>query len=88
MVHATHRLVTEGLGVARLRLVMGTSMGAMHSWVYGYLYPDFMDALMPLASAPVAIAGRNRMFRAMIMQAMRPILNTRAASTPSPRSMV
>jgi len=71
MVHATHRLVTEGLGVAHLRLVMGTSMGAMHSWVYGYLYPDFMDALMPLASAPVAIAGRNRMFRAMIMQAIK-----------------
>ena len=54
-----------------LRLVMGTSMGAMHSWVWGDLYPDFMDALMPLASAPVEIAGRNRMFRAMIMQAIR-----------------
>jgi homoserine O-acetyltransferase/O-succinyltransferase len=71
MVRAHHRLVTEGLGVDRLRLVMGTSMGAMHTWIYGYLYPEFMDALMPLASAPVAIAGRNRMFRAMIMQAIK-----------------
>ena len=71
MVRAEYRLVREGLGVDRLRLVMGTSMGAMHTWVWGYLYPDAMDALMPLASAPVAIAGRNRMFRAMIIQAIR-----------------
>ena len=70
MVRADYRLLTEGLGVDHLRLVMGTSMGAMHSWIWGYLYPDFMDALMPLASAPVEIAGRNRMFRAMIMQAI------------------
>ena len=46
------RLVTEGLGVNHMRLVMGTSMGAMHTWMWGYMYPDFMDALMPLASAP------------------------------------
>src|SRR3954469_22476539 len=71
MVKADYRLLTEGLGVDHLRLVMGTSMGAMHSWIWGYLYPDFMDALMPLASAPVEIAGRNRMFRAMIMQAIK-----------------
>ncbi len=70
MVKADYRLLTEGLGVDHLRLVMGTSMGAMHSWIWGYLYPTFMDALMPLASAPVEIAGRNRMFRAMIMQAI------------------
>ena len=70
MVRADYEMVTKGLGVDHLRLVMGTSMGAMHSWVWGYLYPDFMDALMPLASAPVEIAGRNRMFRAMIMQAI------------------
>jgi homoserine O-acetyltransferase len=70
MVKADYRLVTEGLGVDHLRLVMGTSMGAMHSWIWGYLYRDFMDALLPLASAPVEIAGRNRMFRAMIMQAI------------------
>lgn len=70
MVRADYRLLTEGLGVDHLRLVMGTSMGAMHTWVWGYLYPEFMDALMPLASAPVEIAGRNRMFRAMILQAI------------------
>ena len=71
MVRADYRLLTEGIKIDHLRLVMGTSMGAMHSWVWGYLYPGFMDALMPLASAPVEIAGRNRMFRAMIMQAIK-----------------
>ena len=70
MVKAQYRLVTEGLGVNHLRLVMGTSMGGMHTWVWGYTYPDFMDALMPLASYPVEIAGRNRMIRQMIVQAI------------------
>jgi len=65
MVLAQYRLLKEHLGVDHLRLVMGTSMGAMHTWVWGYTYPDFMDALMPLASLPVAIAGRNRMLRKM-----------------------
>jgi len=71
MVRAQYLLVHDGLGVDHLRLVMGTSMGAMHTWVWGEMYPDFMDALMPLASATVEIAGRNRMFRAMIIQAIR-----------------
>ena len=71
MVRAEYALVHDGLNVDHLRLVMGTSMGAMHTWVWGVMYPDFMDALMPLASAPVEIAGRNRMFRAMIIQAIR-----------------
>jgi homoserine O-acetyltransferase/O-succinyltransferase len=71
MVRAQHRLVTEHLRVNHLRLVMGTSMGGMHSWVWGYTHPDFMDALMPLASAPVEIAGRNRMMRRMIADAIR-----------------
>jgi homoserine O-acetyltransferase len=71
MVKADYLLVHDGLNVDHLRLVMGTSMGAMHTWVWGEMYPDFMDALMPLASAPVEIAGRNRMFRAMIMQAIK-----------------
>jgi len=71
MVRADYLLVHDGLNVDHLRLVMGTSMGAMHTWVWGEMYPDFMDALMPLASAPVEIAGRNRMFRAMIIQAIR-----------------
>jgi len=66
MVAATHQLLTEHLGVNHLRLVMGTSMGGMHSWVWGETYPDYMDALMPLASLPVQIAGRNRMMRRMI----------------------
>lgn len=67
MVRAQYLLVTEGLGVNHLRLVMGTSMGAMHTWVWGETYPDFMDALMPLASQPVEIAGRNRELRKMIV---------------------
>ncbi len=65
MVKADYELITGHLGVNHLRLVMGTSMGAMHTWVWGYTYPDFMDALMPLASLPVEIAGRNRILRKM-----------------------
>ena len=71
MVHGEYRLVTEKLGVNHLRLVMGTSMGAMHTWMWGIMYPDFMDALMPLASAPVEIGGRNRMLRKMIMDSIK-----------------
>ena len=71
MVTADYRLLTEHLGVKHLRLVMGTSMGGMHTWVFGEKYPDFMDALMPLASAPVQIAGRNRFFRRMVIDALR-----------------
>jgi homoserine O-acetyltransferase len=71
MVRAQYRLLREGLGVDHMRLVMGTSMGGMHTWMWGELYPDFMDALMPLASAPVEIAGRNRIFRRMIIDSIR-----------------
>jgi homoserine O-acetyltransferase len=70
MVKAEHHLVAECLGLDHLRLVMGTSMGGMHTWVWGYTYPDFMDALMPLASLPVEIAGRNRMLRKMAIDAI------------------
>ncbi len=63
MVDAQHRLLTEGLGVNHLRLVMGTSMGGMHTWVWGERYPEFMDALLPLASLPTQISGRNRVWR-------------------------
>ena len=70
MVAAQHRLLTEGLGVNHLRLVLGTSMGCMHSFVWGETYPDFMDALMPLACLPVPIAGRNRISRKMVMDAI------------------
>ena len=68
MVLANYKLLTEHLNVDHLRLVMGTSMGGMQSWVWGYKYPDFMDAVMPLASLPVEIAGRNRIQRAMIVK--------------------
>jgi len=71
MVAAHHVLLTEGLGVNHLRLILGTSMGCMHSFVWGETYPDFMDALMPLACQPVEIAGRNRVFRKMVMDAIR-----------------
>ncbi|HEV8385492.1 MAG TPA: alpha/beta fold hydrolase [Candidatus Acidoferrales bacterium] len=71
MIRAQYLLLTEGLGVNHLRLVMGTSMGCMHSFVWGETFPDFMDALMPLACLPVEIAGRNRMWRKMSMDAIR-----------------
>jgi homoserine O-acetyltransferase len=67
MVNAEHLLLTEGLKVNHLRLVMGTSMGCMHAWVWGYAYPAFADGLVPLACVPAQIAGRNRMIRTMIM---------------------
>ena len=70
MVDAQHRLLTEALGVRHLRVVMGTSMGCMHAWVWGQRYPDFTDALVPLACAPTAIAGRNRMIRKLIIDAI------------------
>jgi homoserine O-acetyltransferase len=57
--------------VNHLRLILGTSMGCMHSWVWGETYPEFADALMPLACQPVALAGRNRMWRKMVMDAIR-----------------
>src|SRR5262252_2113943 len=71
MIELQYRLVTQGLGVNHLRLVMGTSMGGMHTWLWGEQHPDFMDALLPLASQPIEIAGRNRMMRKMIMDDIR-----------------
>lgn len=71
MVLGHYRLLTEGLGVNHLRLLFGTSMGCMHSFVWGETYPDFMDALMPMACQPVQIAGRNRIWRKMVMDAIR-----------------
>jgi homoserine O-acetyltransferase len=66
MVRSQHAMLVDGLKVNHLRLVLGTSMGAMHCWVWGETYPDFADGLVPLASAPTAIAGRNRVMRKMI----------------------
>ncbi|WP_243304793.1 alpha/beta fold hydrolase [Geothrix oryzisoli] len=71
MVEAQRRLLAEALGVTHLRLVMGTSMGGMHTWLWGELHPDMMDALMPLASLPTQIAGRNRVWRRMAIDAIR-----------------
>jgi homoserine O-acetyltransferase len=71
MVDAYYRLLTQGLGVDHARLVMGTSMGGMHTWLWGELHPDFMDALMPLASLPTQISGRNRAWRRMVIDAIR-----------------
>jgi homoserine O-acetyltransferase len=71
MIAADHELLTRGLGVIHARLIMGTSMGCMHSFVWGETYPDFMDALMPLACLPTEIAGRNRTWRALIIQAVK-----------------
>lgn len=71
MVEAQRRLLTEGLGVDHLRLILGTSMGCMHAFVWGETHPDFADALMPLACQPTAIVGRNRLWRAMLMDGIR-----------------
>lgn len=71
MVDAQHRLLLEGLGVNHVRLIMGTSMGGMQAWVWGERYPGFMDALMPLASLPTQIAGRNRAWRRVVIDAIR-----------------
>ena len=71
MVAGHYRLLTEGLAVNHLRLLFGTSMGCMHSFLWGETYPDFLDALMPMACQPVQIAGRNRVWRKMVMDAIR-----------------
>jgi homoserine O-acetyltransferase len=71
MITAQHRLLTEHLKVDHVRLVMGTSMGGMHTWLWGQKYPEYMDALLPLASLPGQISGRNRMWRKMISDVIR-----------------
>lgn len=71
MVLAQHRLVTEGLGIGRLRLIIGNSMGGMHAWVWAVTYPDFADAVVPMASQPTAMAGRNWLMRRMIVDGIR-----------------
>jgi homoserine O-acetyltransferase len=71
MVTAQFRLLTEGLGVNHARLIMGTSMGGMQTWVWGEQHPDFMDALLPLASLPTQVAGRNRVWRYLGIEAIK-----------------
>lgn len=71
MIEIQRRLLVDGLGVDHLFLVLGTSMGGMHAWLWGERFPGFMDGLVPLASAPMPIAGRNRMWRKMVIDAIR-----------------
>lgn len=71
MVHAQHRLVTEGLGVKHLRLVLGNSMGGMHAWLWGTTYPDMMDALVPMACQPTEMSARNWMMRRLMIETIR-----------------
>lgn len=70
MVQAQYLLLTQGLKVNHARLIMGTSMGAMHTWLWGELHPQFMDALMPLASLPTQVSGRNRVWRRLVIDAI------------------
>jgi len=71
MVDGHYRLLSEGLGVSHLRLVIGNSMGGMHTWIWGVRYPGFMDALVPMASQPTAMAARNWMLRRMMLETIR-----------------
>ncbi len=71
MVLAQYRLVTEVLGIRHLRLVIGNSMGGMHTWLWGVTHPDFMDALAPMASQPTAMSSRNWMMRRLIIDTIR-----------------
>jgi homoserine O-acetyltransferase len=71
MVEAQHRLLTEGLGIKHVRLIIGNSMGGMHTWIWGEKYPAFMDALVPMASQPSAMASRNWMLRRMMLETIR-----------------
>ena len=71
IVQSQHRLLTEGLGIGHLRLVLGSSMGGMHCWMWGGLYPGLMDALVPIASQPVQISGRNWITRRIAIEAIR-----------------
>ena len=71
MVAAQYKLVTEGLGVRRVRLVLGNSMGGMHTWIWGVAHPEFMDALVPMASQPTEMSSRNWMMRRLIIDTIR-----------------
>ncbi|MFC0576413.1 alpha/beta fold hydrolase [Paraburkholderia solisilvae] len=71
VVEANHRLLVEGLKIKHLRLVLGTSMGGMQTWMWGERYPGMADALMPIASQPIPMAGRNWLWRQMIVGAIR-----------------
>ena len=71
MVEAQYRLLAEGLGVKHVRLIIGNSMGGMHVWLWGEKHPDYMDALVPMAAQPTAMASRNWMLRRMLLETIR-----------------
>ncbi len=71
MVQAQYRLITEGLGIAHLRLILGNSMGGMQAWLWGIEYPRFMDAIVPMASTPAQMSGRNWLTRRLILDSIR-----------------
>jgi len=71
IVEAEHRLVIEGLGIHHLRMVMGSSMGGMQTWMWGEMYPDLMDGLVPIASMPIQISGRNWINRRIRIEAIK-----------------
>jgi homoserine O-acetyltransferase len=88
MVLAQHRLVTEGLGLKRLRLVIGNSMGGMHTWLWAVTYPGFADALVPMASQPTEMAGRNWLLRRMLTESIRQDPDWQGGNyTTQPRSL-
>jgi homoserine O-acetyltransferase/O-succinyltransferase len=88
MVDAQYRLVTEGLGFRRLRLVMGNSMGGMHAWIWAVKYPDAMDALVPMASQPTEMGSRNWMLRRLMIETIRSDPDYKDGNyTTQPRSM-
>jgi homoserine O-acetyltransferase len=88
IVTAQHLLVTKGLGLSHLRLVLGTSMGGMQTWMWGSRYPDMMDALMPIASLPERVDGRNLLWRRLLIQIVRLNEFKRDLSLPrQPRSL-
>lgn len=71
VVEGQHRVVAEGLGVRHLRLVLGTSMGGMQTWMWGERYPEMMDLLMPVASQPIQVSGRNALWRRLLIEGIR-----------------
>jgi homoserine O-acetyltransferase len=88
MVEAQYRLVKEGLGIRHLRLVIGNSMGGMHTWLWGVKYPDYMDALVPMASQPSEMASRNWMLRRLMIETVRSDPEYSGGNyTAQPRSM-
>jgi homoserine O-acetyltransferase len=88
MVDAQYRLLKDGLGIKHLRLVIGNSMGGMHTWLWGERYPDFMDALVPMASQPTEMAARNWMLRRIMLDTIRSDPDYNAGNyTSQPRMM-